>query len=137
MSHRQKVFLDANVIFTAVWNPNGISRKIIERNDAFFVMTCELAVEEARRNLLAKKPKSINDLLQILKHIKILPTILHGGPVNLNTKDKPIFFSAKAGRADVIITGDKGFSKIDEEEAGLLILSPREFYERFIKEAGV
>ena len=94
-----------------------------------------MAVEEARRNLAAKKPEAVAELAMVCATLVVTGTVFQGLAIPLNDKDKPIFYSAKACRADVLLTGDKGFRDIAAAEAGrgLEVLTPREFYERYVR----
>jgi len=51
-----RVFLDANVLFTAAHNPTGKAAFVVElaRQGHWDVLTSAFAVEEARRNLARK-----------------------------------------------------------------------------------
>jgi uncharacterized protein len=56
-----RVFLDANVLFTAAHNPRGKAAFVIELGSAghFLIFTSDAAREEAERNLAAKYPDSL------------------------------------------------------------------------------
>ncbi len=138
VTRRLRVFLDANVIFSAVWSLDGIPSRVLKRSDVFEILTCDMAVEEARRNLAAKRPEAMADFIAAVGTLVVVPTVVQGATIPLNSKDKPIFFTAKACRADVLLTGDRGFRNVaaTEGKRGLPVLSPREFYERFIAASG-
>jgi len=53
-----RVFLDANVLFTAADSPDGLSALLVELGAAGRVtlLTSPLAIVEAERNLEAKRP---------------------------------------------------------------------------------
>jgi len=53
-----RVFLDANVLFTAAYRPEGLSALLVELGAAGRVtlLTSPLAIVEAERNLEAKRP---------------------------------------------------------------------------------
>ena len=55
-----RVFLDANVLFTATHNPHGKAALVIELGGQGYwsLFTSPLAVVEARRNLERKDPVS-------------------------------------------------------------------------------
>ncbi len=54
----KRVFLDANVLFTAAHNPAGKASLLFElaRRGHWTLITCQLAYEEARRNVRIKFP---------------------------------------------------------------------------------
>jgi hypothetical protein len=107
---RRKPFLDANVLFTAAHNPGGKCAFVIElgRRGCWSVLTCTLAVEEARRNLAVKFPDSVQRLTALLKSIEVLATV--GGrdcPVALPPKDRPILVTALSAKCTHLLTGDR------------------------------
>ena len=59
-----RVFLDANVLFTAAYIPDGLSAFLIELGAAGRVtlLTSPLAIIEAERNLEAKRPAALPTL---------------------------------------------------------------------------
>ena len=59
-----RVFLDANVLFTAAHNPQGKAALVIElgRRGHWALATSRYALEEARRNLDRKFPQSLDGL---------------------------------------------------------------------------
>ena len=104
-----RVFLDSNILYSAVQSPEGKAASIIM--DAgklrIAVVTCEYAVEEAARNLRLKASGKTGRLASLLSRIEILPTASAGTcPVPLPAKDIPILLSAIAGRATHLLTGD-------------------------------
>ncbi len=77
-----RVFLDANVLFTAAHNPRGKAAFVIELGAAgyFLLFTSDAAREEAERNLAAKYPDSL----------PLLPALL--GRITLVTADPAALF---------------------------------------------
>ena len=128
---RLKVFFDANVLFAAVWNPDGIAGHTLRHPKLVHAHVSELALDEARRNLTAKKPEALPRLAELLTRMTVVPTAATGPDVPLPEKDQRIFWSALAHAADYLITGDKDFSPlVDSPMAqGIKVLSPRQFYE--------
>ena len=59
-----RVFLDANILFTAAYSPDGLSALLIELGAAGRVtlLTSPLAIVEAERNLEAKRPSALPTL---------------------------------------------------------------------------
>jgi predicted nucleic acid-binding protein len=105
----KQLFLDANVMFTAAHNPSGKAALIIELAAAGYwrLITSQLAVTEARRNLERKYPSALPNLDQWLKNL----TIITGGngdscSIDLPLKDRPIFEAALLGQATHLLTGD-------------------------------
>jgi predicted nucleic acid-binding protein len=71
-----KLFLDANVLFTAAHNPEGKSAFVIElaREGKWEVVTSHFALEEARRNLEAKFPDAVPLLDRSMRSVGLVPS---------------------------------------------------------------
>ncbi|MGH9323197.1 MAG: PIN domain-containing protein [Vicinamibacteria bacterium] len=123
-----KVFLDANVLFTAAHRPSGKAAFVISQGKEGFweVVTSRLAVDEALRNLEAKLPGTADSLERLLKTVSRVPTITGPKcPLALPEKDAPIFLSAWRERATHLLTGDlRDFGRFmnrPEETCGVVI----------------
>jgi predicted nucleic acid-binding protein len=104
-----RVFLDANILFSAAATPDGRAALLIEHARASDVafLTCDLAVTEARRNLQAKSPARVGRLDVLLKRVEAVPTVTVGAcPIPLPAKDAPILLSAISAGATHFLTGD-------------------------------
>jgi predicted nucleic acid-binding protein len=104
-----RLFLDANILFTAAHNPSGKSALIIKlsADGHWRTLTCRLAVEEARRNIERKYPHCLPALDALISTIEVTPT--GAGSIcliDLPSKDRPIFEAATANRATHFLTGD-------------------------------
>ncbi len=104
-----RLFLDANVLFTAAHNPNGKAAFLISLGriaDLQFA-TSPYALEEARRNLARKAPHALGALETITKPIHLVSDRSDlACPSCLPEKDWPIFRAAQACQADGLLTGD-------------------------------
>jgi uncharacterized protein len=130
----KRLFLDANVLFQAAYNPAGKSAFIVSlsKRGAWKIYTNNHAIEEARRNIELKSPGSINRFIRLMKQIQRIP---YSGrehcPINLPNKDKPIMISAVLCNATHLITLDrKHFGKYmnkPKQTAGIIIQSVGEF----------
>lgn len=123
-----RIFLDANVLFTAAHNPKGKATLIIELGHAGFwqLTTSAYAAEEARRNLARKYPACVERLEAMLGEMRpVADAPEKPAPVGLAEKDVPIFRAAVACHADLLLTGDLrdfGFlMNAPEKASGLLI----------------
>ena len=132
-----RVFLDANVLFTALHNPNGKAALVVDLGGRGYwdLYTSSLAVEEARRNLTTKAPRAIDGLAAMLHGISIVEH--ESGlrfPAGLARKDRPIFQAALGCRATHLLTGDlKDFGPFmnrPEETFGVRIQTVGEFLSR-------
>ena len=101
-----KLFLDANVLFTAAHNPNGKAALVIElsRRETWSLATSTYAREEAIRNLERKAPEALARMNTILKSLHVVehrPDMPF--PITLVEKDRPIFQAALGCH---LLTGD-------------------------------
>jgi len=104
-----KIFLDANVLFTAAHNPSGKAALIVElgAQGHWQTLTSTLAIEEARRNLDIKFPDCLTRLESILSKVRVVSSV--SGPIcpiDLPAKDRPIFLTAVKCRATHLLTSD-------------------------------
>ena len=68
-----RIFLDANVLFTAAHNPEGKAAFIIElgKEGYFSLLTSDVPYEEAKRNLDVKYPNFLSLLNEFTTRIKL------------------------------------------------------------------
>lgn len=105
-----RVFLDANVLFTAAHNPQGLSRLLFDlgRHKVVTLISSHLAVDEARANLRLKVPDSAPALNALVSQLEVVDTPATSAPVlRLPDDDQLIFGAALAARATHFLTGDK------------------------------
>lgn len=109
-----RVFLDANVLFSAAYRETGSTR-------AFFALanagTCTLvaspyAIEEARRNVALKYPHRVRELEALLATVEACPeptsaTLAWASKAGLREKDAPILAAAIDSRCHILATGDR------------------------------
>jgi uncharacterized protein len=125
-----RVFLDANVLFTAAHNPKGKAALVITlgAEGIFQLATSAYAREEARRNLerkAADRLPEFSDLLSAIRLVADHPSI--PCPADLAEKDWPIYRAAHACKASVLLTGDHrdfGFLMNAPELANGLLIQP-------------
>jgi len=104
-----RVFLDANVIFTAAHNPRGKAAFVIELGQAghFSLFTSDAALWEAERNLAAKYPESASLFADLTGRITQVTADLSAPfPDGLPAKDAIIFQAAVTCLATHFLTGD-------------------------------
>ncbi|MDA8413303.1 MAG: PIN domain-containing protein [Desulfobacteraceae bacterium] len=106
----QRVFLDANVLFTAAHNPHGKAALLMQlaAANSLKLFTSAYAREEAERNISAKYPGSLTGFKHLIKSITVVPVTNPPAdyPENLPAKDAPIFAAAVYCRATHLLTGD-------------------------------
>ena len=109
-----RLFLDANVLFTAAHNPEGRSAAlvILARRGFSSLHTSPHALEEARRNLRVKAPRDVDALEKLLEAISVegeasAPLVSWALEQGLPLKDAPILAGAVGADADLLVTGDR------------------------------
>lgn len=125
-----RLFLDANVLFSAAYRPDAGVARLWEVSGAVLV-TSSYVVEEARRNLTGKDQRT--RLEELLKKMEIgeammLPPELRG-EIDLPEKDWPVLGGAAAAGATHLITGDlRHFGAyFGKEVLGVQILKPADY----------
>jgi predicted nucleic acid-binding protein len=129
-----KLFLDANVLFTAARNPGGKAAFVIDlaREGFWEVATSDFAIEEARRNLEVKFPEALDALDRLLGRVLLAPAAPNERcPIDLPEKDRPIFLSASSARCTHLLTGDRKdfgrFMNDPKKTAGVVIQTVADF----------
>ncbi len=135
MTRAMRIFLDANILFSAV-KSDGAIQSLVER---LLGEGCECwvdgyVVEEARRNIIAKAPgrlRQFADLLSRLSVATVVPSISGAEPHGLPEKDRIVMAAAAALGCDALVTGDRThFGKLyGRRVAGVRIHSPRSLFE--------
>jgi len=101
-----RVFLDANVLFSAAWREGAGLTRLWEITSLHLV-TSHYAADEAQRNLVRKRPDGVARLAALLHALEVTSALVsldegHGLP----PKDAPILAAAVASRCGVLLTGD-------------------------------
>jgi len=130
----KRLFLDANVLFTAAHNPAGKAAFIITlgAEGVWELYTSAFAKEEARRNLVAKYPAvtgQFDELVRLFAVVQEHPD--EPFPDGLVEKDRPLFQAAYACKATHLITGDiTHFGRYMTKPAktpGITVMTPAQF----------
>ncbi len=132
-----RVFLDANILFTAAYSPDGLSAFLIELGVAgrLTLLTSPLAVVEVERNLETKRPAALPALRRSLASVRI---VAEPGPANveqltppeLSAKDRPLLAAAIVAHATHFVTGDVAdFGRFmgRRSRLPLQVMTPRQF----------
>ena len=125
-----RLFLDANVLFSAAYRPDaGVAR--LWKIPGAALVTSSYAVEEARRNLPGED--QLARLEGLLKKMEVgeammLPPDLRG-EVDLPEKDWPVLGGAAAAGATHLITGDlRHFGRyLGKRPLRILIMKPADY----------
>lgn len=130
-----RVFLDANVLFTAAHNPDGLARLLFDlaRHGVLTLISSHVAVGEARANLILKAPDNAAALDRLLPDVAIVdPPSQPVRAVELPYDDQLIFGAAVASRATHLLTGDKKhfgpYFDDPRRTAGITIQTVRAFF---------
>lgn len=122
-----KVFLDANVLFSAAYRPQNDLLKLWSLPD-IKLFTSTYALEEARRNLgTARQAEVLNQLLPSLAVLhEPPPTMALPEGVSLPVKDAPILRVAMHAKVTHLLTGDRRHfgTYFGRTVGGVLILAP-------------
>ena len=129
-----RLFLDANVLFTAAHNPSGKAALVINLGSQKYweVVSCSFAIDEARRNIIIKCPASLERLDSLLTSLKNVPSGSGGMcPIPFPRKDRSILETAIHCKATHLLTGDIKdlglFMNNPDHTAGVIIQSVSEF----------
>jgi|SRR5271156_383856 len=123
-----RLFLDANVIFSAAYRPDAGLLSLWKLKNVT-LCSSRYAVEEARFNLDDNDPRA--RLEKLAQHLDLFEAGERGLPsgISLPEKDAPILLAAIEARASHLLTGDiRHFgSHFGHRIAGILILLPGEY----------
>lgn len=134
-----KVFLDANVLFSAA-KSDGAIRRLIELliKAGHECWADGFVAEEARRNLVAKAPPALGYLGSLLRRLQVAGA----QPANagfeadlpLPEKDRPVLAAAIRHGCEALVTGDRThFGRLYGKSVhGVTIHSPRSLAEALL-----
>jgi len=132
-----KLFLDANIIYSASRSEKGASFAIFQLKNKFNLelISSKLAMIEAERNIVEKETLLIlNQFYDFLKEISIISVESDKAKVFykniIEEKDAPILYGAKLSQANFLITLDKKHfftEKIKNKKFPFKILTPGDF----------
>lgn len=134
-----RIFLDANILFSAAKSDGAIRRLLALLQEKGHELWVDgFVVEEARRNLAAKQVGSAAALETLLAGLQVagLQAIDPGLTANwpLPDKDRPVLAAALKSRCEVLVTGDRAhfgqfFGSVLQ---GITIHSPRSLAEELL-----
>ncbi len=125
-----RLFLDANILFSAAYRPDAGVTRLWRLPDAV-LLTCDYAIEEARRNL--SEPDQLERLDELLQSVQSSPAASLDpalrADIELPEKDWPILGGAVEAGATHLITGDlRDFGPyLSTKLLGVMILRPAEY----------
>lgn len=123
-----RLFLDANVLFSAAYREDSPLRRLW-RHPRAELITSTYALVEAERHLDATQRGRLAELVQ---HVEIVPDVVDydlPDGITLPEKDAPILAAAIAAGATHLITGDRRDfgAHYGETIGGVLVLPPRDY----------
>jgi hypothetical protein len=129
----RRLFLDANVLFSAAYRTDSGLRALWAHRATTALLTTSYAVEEARRNLPDDAARARLD--DLLRGVTLVTDVLVGDlpdDVRLPDKDRPILLSAMAANATHLITGDRMHfgPYFGKRLAGILVERPADYLRR-------
>jgi uncharacterized protein len=136
-----RLFLDANVLFTAAHNPAGRSAAIFQLAGAGVcsIVSSPHALEEARRNLRIKYPGAMDAFERLVTVCSVEPEapskdVAWAREQGLPEKDAPILAAAAHARCEVLVTGDRAHfgTLYGQRVRGVQVLSPADALARLL-----
>jgi uncharacterized protein len=129
-----RVFLDANVLYSAAYVESSGLARLWSLNDVELVSST-YAIEEARRNLAIDGPDALQRftlLTQALSTAAAPQALTLPRNVQLDPKDQPILLAAIHGKSKYLLTGDaKHLGHLyGKRVEGVLVLRPAQYFER-------
>jgi uncharacterized protein len=128
----EKVFLDANVLYSAAYLA-GTRLGDLWKLSGVQIVSSAYAVEEAKRNLASYRPEAVARLDKLLQTIKVVSEAADEElPIELDSKDRPVLLAAIAASAEYLLTGDPThFGHLyDSKVRGVRILLPADYLNR-------
>jgi predicted nucleic acid-binding protein len=128
-----RVFLDANVLFSAAYRPDASLRRLWAVAN-IQLLTSAYAADEARRNLKTEAQQA--DIAALLASVEIITASIPTddpilATVRLPAKDRPIFLAAIRGNATHLLTGDVAhFGKYFDQRIGTVLIQTPAAYLR-------
>jgi uncharacterized protein len=102
-----RVFLDANILFSAADSQSATRQLLNELLDRAEVVTSPHTLEEARRNLQIKRPQHLGGLAAIQRRITITAAFDSQIQVQLPQEDIPVVAGASGSGCSHLWTSDR------------------------------
>ena len=128
-----RLFLDANVLFSAAHSPDGRARALftLARQKRCDLFSSPHAIEEARRNLQLKYPDDSTELDELVSDLVITSeanpeNVAWAAAQSLPSEDAPILAAAVEAKVDMLVTGDRKHfgSMYGKFQRGVKVVSP-------------
>lgn len=131
-----RVVLDTNVLFAAFAFERGLCATILRVGVVRHrLIISEHILTELQRHLAGKSKLTAAKIEEVLAQLRqifelVVPSAVAPGACR-DPDDLAVLGTAVGGRADALVTGDKDLLVL-ANHAGIPILSPREFHDRFL-----
>lgn len=102
-----KVFLDANVLFSAANSGSGIAQLVRLLGEHHEVITSDYSWAEVRRNIYAKRPAWREGFDALAELMTVVSDSNGNVGVELPENDRPILATAQGTHCDYLVTGDR------------------------------
>ncbi len=102
-----RVFLDANVLFSASNAGSNVARLIQRLFENGTAVTSDFALEEASRNVELKRPNWIVSFKALSAQVEVAQSVRFELSVELADKDAPILCTGIRAGCEALVTGDK------------------------------
>ena len=118
MSTTLKVMLDANILISAIYSPQGTAFKAFQKasEPLFVLVLCDQIIDEIRRIFNRKFPHKIPDMERFLSiaHYDLVTLTAEDAAYDdeaeiRDVNDRPILCAARKADVDIFVTGDKDF----------------------------
>ena len=129
-----RIVLDSNILVSALISGDGYPGRVLAavKREGITLVTSEFQIAELR-DVLARerlqpyiRAEEANDLLYHLKAVGMVMAELPEVNVSPDSKDNPILATAVAGKADLVVSGDKGDMLALGNVEGIPIVTARE-----------
>lgn len=135
MTRAHRIFLDANILFSAAKSDGPIRALVGQLLDGGHECWVDgYVIDEARRNITAKasaQAPSLDALLSRMRLASHSPANTGADLGRLPEKDRPVVAAAAALSCEILVTGDRTHfgQYYGQLLHGVRILSPRSLYE--------
>lgn len=103
-----KIFLDANVLFSAGKVESDLRLLLnLLRDEGHSLITSHYAYDEAERNISAKRPQWLDSFYHFTAGMHMADGYKLDTAISLDEKDRPILASAILEKCDYLLTGDR------------------------------
>jgi hypothetical protein len=102
-----RVFLDANILFSASSPGSATAQLFALLLNVGKAVTNPHAVEEARRNLAAKRPQQLEAFAALLAKVTVSRSFTHVSGIDVPEEDMPILAGAIGSRCTHLWTSDR------------------------------